>query len=404
MFRADRETLVTERDTGDTRRTGQRLEFLDALRGLAAVYVVLFHLRYVGDVPVPSSLSGFVDLGGSGVMLFFVVSCFSLFYTMPARLKQSRPLLSFYLHRLFRIAPLFYVWLVVEFLSNRLYYGNYISPTEVLHSVFFIFNLVPGRQEGIVKASWTIGVEMLFYVLFPLIYFTTKTITHAVALVVGTMLLYIIYLHVLVRLPFRTETIESYAFWFFIKDIPIFALGAVCFFVVKSRVLHRLDVSHDRALGVLFILIGVYVMIARSSNWISDRIFDGHPYIWPAVGYSLMLLGLSLYPLRLVVNSCTRFLGNISYSVYLAHAPVIYFLQPTFTRIVDSLGPRLGAVTCLAMTFALVIPIAYVTYRLVELPGIKAGKACYARLVQVRGIRPARRSTEPQDTPDAATV
>lgn len=122
-------------------RRGERLHFLDALRGIAATYVVLFHLVYVGGVAAPSWLSGFVAQGGTGVMLFFVVSCFSLFFTMPARLKEARPIVSFFTHRFFRIAPLFYAWLVVTCILMTQVYHLPVTPAAVLQSIFFVFNL-----------------------------------------------------------------------------------------------------------------------------------------------------------------------------------------------------------------------------------------------------------------------
>ena len=101
----------------------RRLESIDALRGIAATYVVIFHVTRipVPNLAVPDWLSMIVGGGGTGVTLFFVISAFSLCYTMPARLKEERPTLSFYRHRFFRIAPLFYAMMLAT--SIRDYYA-----------------------------------------------------------------------------------------------------------------------------------------------------------------------------------------------------------------------------------------------------------------------------------------
>jgi peptidoglycan/LPS O-acetylase OafA/YrhL len=86
----------------------KRLEFLDSLRGIAAVYVVIFHTALV-SAPKPSLpdwAKPIVLFGASGVMLFFVISGFSLCLTMPRHEQSNTPLASYYLSRFFRIAPL----------------------------------------------------------------------------------------------------------------------------------------------------------------------------------------------------------------------------------------------------------------------------------------------------------
>jgi peptidoglycan/LPS O-acetylase OafA/YrhL len=88
---------------------------LDNLRGLSAIYVVLFHTALVPTyrLPLPALLKNFVLFGGSGVLLFFAISGFSLSLTMPRHLTTATPALSYALSRFFRIAPLFYFLLLV---------------------------------------------------------------------------------------------------------------------------------------------------------------------------------------------------------------------------------------------------------------------------------------------------
>ena len=61
-----------------------RLGFLDSLRGFAAVYVLSMHLAFVPTpaTPLPDIIRIPVLFGGTGVTLFFVMSAFSLCFTM----------------------------------------------------------------------------------------------------------------------------------------------------------------------------------------------------------------------------------------------------------------------------------------------------------------------------------
>jgi len=364
-----------------------RLDFLDALRGIAAAYVVLFHLVYVGGVTPPAWLWGFTRQGGSGVMLFFVVSCFSLFLTMPARLREEHPRLSFYMHRFFRIAPLFYVWLLASVLINTYRYNVHNSVSEILQSVFFVFNFVPGNQAGIVMASWTIGVEMLFYAIFPWIYFRTRNLIQASSLVICAFVAYFLMAFVLPLLPLSPETAASYENWFVLKDLPVFSFGAVCYFVLAHR-LRSEPGPHFRSVGSLLLFAFAYLMIAFANGWVSNQVFGDNPYAWQAVFYALLLVGLYMNPLRLLVNKVTTFLGTISYSLYLAHARIIVLMQPWFSHMQSHhRSPSKTYLLCVAATFLVAVPISYVTYRLIELPGIKAGKSAYRWIAQLKRVK-----------------
>jgi len=156
----------------------KRLEFIDSLRGLAALSVVFCHVAFI-PIPtlhLPHWLRATVPFGATGVTLFFVVSAFSLFLTMPRHTESGRPWTSYAVSRLFRIAPLFYFMLVFSCLRDFFLFKTAHAPLEVLASALFVFNFVPGCQLGIVWASWTVGVECAFYALFPLIYLTCGTL------------------------------------------------------------------------------------------------------------------------------------------------------------------------------------------------------------------------------------
>lgn len=102
-----------------------RLEFLDALRGLAAAYVLVYHMLLLPqpNLIAPRWAEKFALNGGTGVTMFFIVSAFSLYYTMPLRLKERNPTFSFYLHRFFRIAPLFYFLIAATLVRDAWAFG-----------------------------------------------------------------------------------------------------------------------------------------------------------------------------------------------------------------------------------------------------------------------------------------
>jgi len=102
---------------------------------------------------------------------------------------------------------------------------------------------------------------------------------------------------------------------------------------------------------------------------------------WSAPAWMLLILGLAIYPMKPIVNAVTRFYGRISYSVYLNHPIVVVLLMPSYARICRHVpGPGLGLLACFFVTFLVLTPWAYITYRLIEQPGIRFGSRLIKRL------------------------
>ncbi len=103
---------------------------------------------------------------------------------------------------------------------------------------------------------------------------------------------------------------------------------------------------------------------------------------WQALAFGLLLLSLSLYQNKLLVNRVTRFYGKISYSVYLVHPVLVYSLGPAYCFIYDhvNMPDALNFCLCLLLTLFVVTPIASLTYHFIENPGIRYGKRLIAKL------------------------
>jgi len=361
----------------------QRLDFLDALRGLAAVYVIAYHLIYIPspNLAVPAWARLWAINGGTGVTLFFVISAFSLFYTTPARFKQGLPWVSYAMHRLFRIAPLFYLWIVLTIVRDHLVFHAAHPWWEIAASAGFVFNFIPIHQEGFVWASWTIGVEILFYVVFPFIYVRVKNVTGAIALAIGLMLVWMFIRVVIDYLKISPAASASMHQWFFPRFLPEFSMGAIAYFLLKDHVPRlRQDARVAGPLALLLVLLATYVYVAIMQN-VGQIGLPDNRYA-KAVCCLLLVIGLSLRALKPLVNRLTAFLGKISYSIYLAQPTAILLLEPVYKKIYTASSGGMGVSVAFAgsflLTLAVVIPVATLSYYLIEKPGIKLGKRAYA--------------------------
>ena len=379
---------------GVARGKRDRLLFLDALRGLAALWVVMYHMVLIPAQPLalPRWAEKIVQKGGMGVSLFFVVSSFSLYYTMPLRQKEPSPWSSFYIHRFFRIAPLFYVVMVAYLVRDKLMYDHQHGLMDILTSATFTFNFLPQGQQGWVWASWTLGVEMIFYALFPIFYRFARNKYQAIALTLGMLVLWTAIQGLSAYIPSDPKSQELFLQWSFLKYLVIFGCGAIAFhcLVENGRIVEK-----SRDTGVLLLMIALTLWVALVNGWLPSTLF-GNPYYWQGPIFLFLVLGAAWAPIRLIVNRFSIYLGRISYSLYLCHPTLVLLLSPVYAWAYRlQLGLTGSFLVCALITLVVAITVSEITYRLVEDPGIKLGK------VVNRWLREGREADSKTATPSA---
>jgi peptidoglycan/LPS O-acetylase OafA/YrhL len=349
-----------------------RFAHIDTLRGLAALYVFFYHLALLPnpDLVVPLWAKRVVHAGGTGVTLFFVVSAFTLCYSLRGRSDGAHPIYDFYVRRLFRIVPLFYVWVVISLMRDGYLFGKTQSFGDILLSTFFVFNLIPGKETGFVWASWTLGVEMLFYLIFPLVFRLITDYRRALALFLFMVVVSKAFQGFVAYLALSEEQSKSFYHFSFLHQLPIFAIGVLVFYLYESFIE---DKNVDRVWGVVLLAAFVFIYDAILSGNLQNVVLEG--LYWQAVAYGCLLLGLSIFPWKVIVNRFTMFLGLISYSVYLSHTTIIVAFAFLYSRIYSlGMSTSLKFLVSALITLSVIILISYVSYRLIEEPGMRLGR------------------------------
>ena len=149
-----------------------RLDTLDLLRGLCALAVAVFHYHSWGGLSVPAAAEGFLALCGTyGVSIFFVLSGFSLSHAYRDRFAgeiRASTALRYARRRIGRLAPLFGAVVIASAAGRLVTGGDVPGPLEVVANLLLIFGFVDPAATPVV-GGWSIGVEVVFYVLFPLL-------------------------------------------------------------------------------------------------------------------------------------------------------------------------------------------------------------------------------------------
>ena len=166
-MRAQSAEPVTEtpRPVTKERRGGaQRLAWLDALRGFAALCVVFDHGSTLLLQPARDYLYHVLNLGQYGVFVFFMVSG----YIVPASLERKGSVRSFWISRAFRLYPLFLLALVLAAIAyyaklGTIYGAEHHPLASVSAWALMLSNLLSG--PNVPNVTWTLSYEMVFYLL-----------------------------------------------------------------------------------------------------------------------------------------------------------------------------------------------------------------------------------------------
>ena len=145
---------------------------LDTLRGVAILGVLAVHTNQAVSSGV-HQMDALLGWGRFGVQLFFLVSAFTMCYMWHERAGESERVRKFYIRRVLRIAPMF--WLAIP--TYLLLYGtgtSYWSPQgisalDIALTATFLHGWWPSSINAIVPGGWSIAVEMMFYLLFPFV-------------------------------------------------------------------------------------------------------------------------------------------------------------------------------------------------------------------------------------------
>lgn len=355
------------------------LQGILGLRGIAASAVVLFHLRYLAGIQVPAGF-GFIERDfGDGPFLFFVLSAFSLMYSTEHTMHRTDWVREYLIKRFFRIAPLFYTILafVVAAMVRHAVISDSALPSisTVFLNMTFIFGFFPELEVGLVQAGWTVGVEMIFYVLFPILLMTIKTKREALIFFLAT---------VLVSYASRTELHAFYlnaapqSKW----DWGGFAFLPNLFFFAAGIYAYRFEQSQKKSGKPLHVLVpwaAVLAMVLVLHIGQGRTLVDLGPFysIIMALGFAALCVWQSARPNRWFANIFFEYLGERSFSIYLLHPLVIYFSKGWIVTLYAKLEPAIGAYAyfaCAAFVMAEVLAVAEITYRAIEVPGIKLGR------------------------------
>ena len=295
----------------NSKQTAFRLD-IQILRGIAVIYVILFHLNL-----------DFFSSGFLGVDVFFVISGF----LMTVVYKNSNAI-DFYKKRAKRLLPAYFFTIFIA-IFLAVFFINPIDLEEVLeealYASFFLSNIGFLNIDTYYSSTefrpllhfWSLSVEIQYYLLFPLLFYVARKHAANTCLIIATSLFVCFYL----------VFINSSDASFFLMPTRIweFFLGYVAATYFNSNNHPNISRPNIGLLGLIIILCIPLIMIDEQSS----SIIFGHPGLWACVvcfATGLILAyGLPIYIEKSFAGKALIQAGKYSYSAYLAHFIVIIF-------------------------------------------------------------------------------
>ncbi|MEN3322508.1 acyltransferase [Mariniflexile soesokkakense] len=356
----------------------EKLNYIDAIRGLAIIMVVMHHTAQQGFVKIPHAVAVFFSLGSRGVQLFFIASAFTLFRSYKNRsLAENMPTRNFFIRRFFRIAPIYYLailyYIFHESLGARYWLGTqpYISIYNKISNILFLHGFSPYWTNTLVPGGWSIAVEMMFYVVFPFLFFRIKTINNAFVFLNVSLIFKLIFQEILSYNQLMASDFlwNEYLFYYFPCQLPIFALGIIMFFLIQDSKSIR-QVS-NKVIIFLLVLLPLQIGSALDFLYLNHIIF----------GIIFVFFGvlLSKGKFRFLNIPLIRYIGKISYSMYIFHFIVISWLAKY--HLMDFFDNYLiNYVTRLLLVLFISIIVSKISYSLVEVPFQKFAKRIISKM------------------------
>lgn len=336
----------------NTQTQPRKFDLIQTFRGIAAVLVLLHHTSLSSSVR-----NGYVYLGGlvtpgwAGVDFFFVLSGFIIFYISHKDIGNCNKSRIFITNRIKRIYPIY--WLITLSIIVVFHFFSSLgdkydtSPLVILKSIF----LWP-QQLPLLKVSWSLSYEMLFYLLFTLV------------IIFGMRFAFLITIPWILLILFKLVGILTFPGSNFLLNPHNLEFIAGC--LAAYLTINKLPKS-----GYIYILlIGILGFILSWVGGMNHLILQDYTSGILCFGISsfFVILGASSIESRKVlkVPKSLIFLGDASYSIYLTHTPIIVALLTLFKKL--NVLQHSGTFIQLTVIWIITLFFGLLCYKCIEKP------------------------------------
>lgn len=341
----------------------QNLGFIDALRGVAILMVIITHVS-PATPNVSDLITSLCSYGRMGVQLFFVLSAFTLCLTYAGRMNEPYSVSKFYIRRCLRIAPMYYLGIL--FYSGLLIFERGFESANYA-KIIWHFSLLHGLNMGafndVVPGGWSIGVEFLFYLIFPFIFKMVHGSLRAmsIALVISIFLSLVLYSYLVFYAGVNVHA-YSLGYWNFINQAPVFIVGFLLYFnFFNAKKEHSTIVLCLLFFGATIVSLVLYLLKPLFAT----------VFIPVASAISFYALACLFSRYGFLAHRVLREIGKVSFSMYLIH---FFVMDIVIGFGFNVLAPNVQLLVNYCVVTLMTYCIARITYTYIEAVGVAAAK------------------------------
>lgn len=343
---------------------------LDAIRTIAAMMVFCTHATKLGTLKISNQyLANFIGTffdGGTGVLIFFVLSGFLITYLILSEVKQkgSFNLKNFYLRRIFRIWPLYFALLIFAYFIYLPILGHFsnINVREIWSHAGYYFGMLgnfdmlrdPLHDFIPVGITWSVAIEEQFYLVWPLLFFFIPSKKYH----------YIFYVSLFISLAFKIYNYDKPLVLYFhsLGVVPYLSIGGLAaYYSINNEKFRNLFNSGSKwfiyVAGFLFLYLRNFVTINPIIVTLIEAIF----FAWVILDQSHNLSSR----LKLSRLGTLTKMGKYTYGIYMLHQIVLF----SILALLNYFG-RNDITTTIIVNYLIGLPVtlllAYASYHLLE--------------------------------------
>jgi peptidoglycan/LPS O-acetylase OafA/YrhL len=331
-----------------------RIHKLDGLRGLCALFVVLFHLNK-NNAPLLLVNNFFIRESHIFVDFFFILSGYVISLTYDQRIQQGKDFFQFLKKRIIRLYPLL--------LFSTCMYWYFVRPhfdeqhIRLALDTLLFTNSTPilGTSIGMNYPSWSISSEMISYLFFGLS--SLMAIKKRKPYLMGGIVLACFIFLAIQHNYFLTGD------YGFVRGLACFNLGYFVFYLAEKP----LKFSNMLEGVMIFLIVGLMYLFHQTS-FHSTPTLQWMQWLLPfafAFGI-LVLIKTNGYLSSFLASKPLLFLGKISFSVYLNQALIIGYCVPKLYRWVQFTEGEMKKTICVMLLLILLIIYSWGTHYFIE--------------------------------------